>query len=349
MQIAGVHAHFPSRIVTNEDVLQLIRTSGHALSRHEETEYLQKVEKVLEYSGAERRYWLADDERPGDVVRAAILGAVEDAGLRAGDIDTFIYAAVSRGFLEPAESYVLAKSCGLAPQNCFDVLEACNSFSRAADLAQLLLKSGRSRNVLIAVGEFCVNGSGYVLPNFKPAAIDELAWRFPSYTLGEGAAAVVLTSGGSDWTFRVRTRTDLAHACLVALPHGPVYAPDLGMQPDETELFRSFGQEMHLAAVPASIELWNAYRAEDEAKAEGTGILFPHAPSRKLCEDFSAQTGFPFSRIFQLYTRLGNIGSASVPMGIHFARREGRLQRGEQVACLVGAAGMSFMLYDFVF
>lgn len=202
---------------------------------------------------------------------------------------------------------------------------------------------------MITVAEFCVNGSPYVLPNFKPHSLDELHWRFPSYTLGEGAATVVLTPSDRDWEFRIRTDVSLAPACVVALPHGPEYAPQILQSREQTELFRSFGQPMHAAAVKVSAELWQEMLKSAPNSVIHAPILFPHAPSRKLCEDFSNNTGYPIEQVFQLFTEYGNIGSASVPMGVYLARREGRIRRGDTALCMVGGAGMSFMLYDFVF
>ncbi|MFP4600886.1 MAG: 3-oxoacyl-[acyl-carrier-protein] synthase III C-terminal domain-containing protein [Persicimonas sp.] len=201
----------PSRKLGNDDVLAEIAGSGHELGPKAEKSYLQVARKLLEFSGAQTRYWLADDERPVDLLQGAIDEALADADLARDEVDLFIYAAVSRGFLEPAESFTLAKSTGLDPK------------------------------------------------------------------------------------------------------------------------------------------LWEQFGSDAPDRRARTSILFPHAPSRTLCERFSEESGFPFEKIFQLYTRLGNIGSGSVPMGLYLARQEGRLKRGDQVACLVGAAGMSFMLYDFVF
>ncbi len=327
----------------------MIQGSGNTLSKANEDLYLERTLKVLEHSGARERRWLGDKERISDIVRDSVLKALRDADLSPESVDAFIYASVSRGFLEPAEAYSVAHGSGLRPKHCFDVMEACNSFSRAAQLAQLLLQSGQVRNVVITAAEFCVSGTNYVLQNFKPNSIDELSWRFPSYTLGEGAATVVLGNEGEDWRFRIETDVSLAPACVVALPHGPDYGPTLIETRGQTEIFRSFGQPMHAAAVEASSRLWQRLREDSPRDVLEAPILFPHAPSFKLCQDFSARTGYPLENIFELYTRFGNVGSGSVPMGISVARDEGRLKRGDRVLCMVGGAGMSFMLYDFIY
>ena len=349
MRIAAAAIRLPSLVVSNNDILDKIRNSGHGLAPEQEQIYLDRTLKVLQHSGARERRWLAPGERISELVQGSVLDALREADLPPHSVDYFIYASVSRGFLEPSEAYAVAHGAGLKPRHCFDIIEACNSFSRAAQLAQALLKTGEAKNVVITVAEFCVHGSDYVLQNFRPNAVEELSWRFPSYTLGEGAATVVLTSDGPDWRFRIETDVSLAPACVVALPHGPDYAPAMIQSRDQTEIFRSFGQPMHAAAVESSARLWKRLQADSPKEVVNAPILFPHAPSFKLCEDFCAGTGYPLENMYQLFTRLGNVGSGSVPMGVALASRDGRLKRGDPVLCMVGGAGMSFMLYDFVY
>jgi len=145
----------------NADILNLIRGSGHSLSSAEESAYLGKVQKLFLHSGAEERRWMDPKfEKPSDFVQASLIEALKDADLPLESVDTFIYASVSRGFHEPAEAFVVAHAAGIRPKHCFDVVEACNSFSRAAHLAQALLKR-RS-------GSECSDYGRRILREWKP-------------------------------------------------------------------------------------------------------------------------------------------------------------------------------------
>ncbi len=349
MKIRGMGLALPSHQVSNDDVLEMIASSNHGLSPKAEKQYLKMTRKLLRFSGTETRHWLADDERPVDLLRGAVDEALAEAGLEHRQVDLVIYAAVSRGFLEPAESFALSKSAGLDPADCFDVLEACNSFSRAVEIAQFYLDAGRADNALVVVGEFCVNGSSFVKATFAPRTLGELGWRLPSYTLGEAAAAILLEPSDDAWNFRCHTDASLADACVVAFPWGADYGPELIEGPHQAEQFRSFGQRMHAAALPATLQMWEEFEAEAPEKIDEAALMITHTPSRTLADRFCEEAGFPYEKLYSVYSRYGNVGSASIPMGLYMARQEGRLRREDQVLCLVGAAGMSFMLYDFVF
>lgn len=119
--------------------------------------------------------------------------------------------------------------------------------------------------------------------------------------------------------------------------------------PPESNRFVSRGRPMHGAALKAAGEMWAEMKAERPDVLSSARILFPHAPSRKLCDDWTRIAELPEGFIAQVFTRHGNIGSASVPVGLELARRDQRISRGDRALCLVGAAGMSFMLYSFVY
>lgn len=145
----------------------------------------------------------------------------------------------------------------------------------------------------------------------------------------------------------VRSRPELADLCVCPLPDAPLYAPTI--VPPETGRFVSRGRPMHGAALQAATEMWAEMKSKRPEVLSSARVLFPHAPSRKLCDDWSRIAELPEGFIAQVFTRHGNIGSASVPVGLDLARRDQRIARGDRALCLVGAAGMSFMLYSFVF
>lgn len=142
---------------------------------------------------------------------------------------------------------------------------------------------------------------------------------------------MVLEPGGERWPFVVRARPELADLCVCPLPDAQIYAPSI--TPPESNRFVSRAEMKQ--------------NRPDVLRA--ARILFPHAPSRKLCDDWTRIAEPPTGFIAEVFTRHGNIGSASVPVGLELARRDARITRGDRALCLVGAAGMSFMLYSFIY
>jgi 3-oxoacyl-[acyl-carrier-protein] synthase-3 len=142
----------------------------------------------------ERRQW------PSDVSftqAAAMAGdkAIVAAGIDRSRIGVVIDTSVSRAHLEPSSAVSVHNLLGLAP-NClnFDVANACLGFLTGMHLAGALIDSGQIEYALLVDGEGTrelydntidkLNKSGGGLP--------DLLANFATFTLGSGAAAMVL-------------------------------------------------------------------------------------------------------------------------------------------------------------
>ncbi|WP_240787017.1 3-oxoacyl-[acyl-carrier-protein] synthase III C-terminal domain-containing protein [Ramlibacter rhizophilus] len=108
--------------------------------------------------------------------------------------------------------------------------------------------------------------------------------------------------------------------------------------------FTARGTELHDALaeeLPALIE-----RAG--TRVEQADIVFTHSSSTPAWTRVGQAFGFA-DKIFHIYPETGNVVSASIPAAMARARRAGRLSRGDRVMFLMGSAGMSFALGQFVF
>src|SRR5690606_14008827 len=111
--------------------------------------------------------------------------ALAESGLSLGDIDLLIHASVDRRVVEPGQSFLIARALGARSLQCFDVLEACNSWVRAAHLAHGLLGTGEYEHVLIVTSEFSVHEGEWLFRNFAIESDEDLHWAFPAFTVGE--------------------------------------------------------------------------------------------------------------------------------------------------------------------
>lgn len=131
MKLASVAFRAPSRIVTNDEILAMIREHSGDIYDGKIDRMLHEVKVFLEKSGLVQRHWLNGSESPIGLLSAAIAEALEKAALAASDVDLVIYGGVDRGFVEPGDSYLIAHATGLRNAKCFDVIDACNSWMRA--------------------------------------------------------------------------------------------------------------------------------------------------------------------------------------------------------------------------
>lgn len=345
MRIDSVHAAFPTRIVDNQQMLQLIREQSSETFQGDLEATLARIGSLLEASGAKTRRWLGPDETPIALIESAVLGALKKAGLEKKDIDLLIYVGVGKGFLEPGQSYLVAHALGMDKVECFDLLDACMSWTRGMHIAEGFLRLKRYKRIMIVNGEFNMisGGSGYP-DNFRLANAEQLKWTLPTYTIGSAATATILSADdGNSWAWRFSSRPDLADLCTI-----PGYGLGLFSRGSDRIgkngpfRFTSYGKELHAHARVQAVELMREILAEHETPKR----IFPHASSYKEWDLFASDLGLQ-KQMFYVYPDHGNLVSASVPAGLALALDQGLVERGDRIGCWVGSAGMSFSAYTF--
>ncbi|MEU9621310.1 3-oxoacyl-[acyl-carrier-protein] synthase III C-terminal domain-containing protein [Streptomyces sp. NPDC088251] len=346
MKLRSVVTELPSREVTNSDVTRLIHqhSTGHFTGDLDRT--VHKIAAFLRYSGSVTRYWLDTGERPIDLLRTAANSALAKAGITAGGIDVLIYTGVSRGFLEPAGAYHSAAAIGLDNAQCFDILDACMSWTRAVQLADALFRTGEYRTAMVVNAEFNLRPGGPVYPRaFQLESVEDLQSTLPAFTLGEAATATVLTAEDAEpWRFRFVSRPDLAPLCNVTLEGYEGYCdPSDKIAHNGVGTFTSFGFDMHAAGKPEADKVFEQL----DPPIDEVAALFTHASSKREWQAGADRLGLG-AVIHHIYDRMGNVVSASVPAAIDSAIEAGRLRPGQRAVGWVGSAGMSFGAFTFV-
>jgi acyl-CoA:acyl-CoA alkyltransferase len=115
VRIAGIAARFPSRIISNDDILEMIEAESKESFQGElkNSKALQRVSQLLYYSGIRYRRWSGPDETPIKLLAEAISKALADGECDLEDIDLLVYTGVGGGFCEPANSYMIAHALGM--------------------------------------------------------------------------------------------------------------------------------------------------------------------------------------------------------------------------------------------
>jgi 3-oxoacyl-[acyl-carrier-protein] synthase III len=100
MLIKNVAVSLPSRIVTNEEVIDMIRF--HSKEYEGDIDRgMRTIKTLLDRSGLVNRRWCESHESPIDHVAMATRKALSETYLKPEHIELFIYVGIGRGFLEP--------------------------------------------------------------------------------------------------------------------------------------------------------------------------------------------------------------------------------------------------------
>ena len=215
MHVSAISASFPEREVDNQEVLDLFKTRSEKTFEGDLDATLAQIAFYIEYSGARTRRWLSPGENFFVHTDRAIRTALDRASLTKDDIDLLIYASVDRRVVEPGQAHFVAKAMEMDRAECFDVLDACNSWSRALFIANRFLSTGWYRRIMIVTNEFANHEGLWVHNGFALDDAASMEWAFACGTLGECATATVLTQRhDKKWTFNFLSDTRHADLCM---------------------------------------------------------------------------------------------------------------------------------------
>jgi 3-oxoacyl-[acyl-carrier-protein] synthase-3 len=164
-RIAAMGHYQPSRVVTNDDLANIIETDDAWIR-----------DRV---GIAERR--VAGPESVADMAVFASEKALAGSGLTAADIDTVIVATCSAEDRCPNIATRVAARLGITAPAAFDLNTACSGFSYALGTADHAIRAGASRNALVIGAE-------------KLSDITDWTDRTTAVLFGDGAGAAVVTA-----------------------------------------------------------------------------------------------------------------------------------------------------------
>ncbi|MEH1098742.1 beta-ketoacyl-ACP synthase III [Micromonospora sp. CPCC 205561] len=136
-RIAALGHYQPSRVVTNEDIAQLVETND---------EWIRDRVGI-----ASRR--IADGESVADMAAAAAGKALANSGLTAADIDLVVVATCSSADRSPNVACRVAAKLGITAPGAYDLNTACSGFAYALGTVDHAVRAGASRNALVIGAE----------------------------------------------------------------------------------------------------------------------------------------------------------------------------------------------------
>ena len=162
--ITGLGTNVPARVMTNDDMAQLVDTSD---------------EWIQERTGIKERRFAEQHEALSDIALPAVREALAEAGAEPSEIDLIICATVTPDMLFPTTSALMADTLGMKSAAAFDLLAGCTGFMYGISQAYGMLASGLSKKAVVVGGDLL-------------SKILDWEDRSTLVIFGDGAGAVVM-------------------------------------------------------------------------------------------------------------------------------------------------------------
>lgn len=282
-------------------------------------------------TGVATRYWASQETSVIDIAVSAARKAMEAGGVKADDLDLIINAAATPHQLIPCNAVFIHNELG-APSHtsCFDVDQTCLGFLPALDIAAHFIESGYMNTVLIVCAE---------TPSKAVNPVSREAYRL----LGDAAAAVIL--GNSPTTTLIATDlwtlSGFKEHCRVVgggmKLAGHRHNPDTHQQ----YFFDMDGHELFKAAWKSLPDMVRAFLDKHGLSINDIDMFIPHQAALSAMRLLQRSLKVPSERRLEIVQRFGNCGAASIPMTLHLAIEEGRIDSGDRVLLLGTGAGIT--------
>ncbi len=300
--VRGYGAALPKRVVTNQEMETLVDTTD---------------EWIVQRTGIRQRYIAGDDETTASLGEAAARAALDNAGLGPQDIDLVIVATSTPDNTFPATSVNIQNRLGMNNGFAFDVQAVCSGFVYAVATADLYIRGGMAKRVLVIGAE-----------TFSRI----LDWndRTTCVLFGDGAGALVLeasegTGAATDrGILTSHLRSDGRHKDKLFVDGGPSTTGTVGH-------LRMEGREVFKYAVGMITGvITDAFEATG-LSPDDLDWLVPHQANLRIIDGAARKAGIPMEKVVVTVDLHGNTSAASIPLALSVAASDGRIKPGDLV------------------
>lgn len=306
----------PDRVMTNKEFEALVDTSD---------------EWIIKRTGIKTRHFAAEGEATSDLSARAGQQALDNAGISANDLDLIICGTLTPDFLLPSTACLIQDKLGAKQAAAFDVAAACTGFLTAMHTGEAFIAAGRARNVLAIGAE--------VLSRYL-----DLQDRGSCILFGDGAGAVVLRPHSEcqqGEILKTKLGADGSGFDFIHIKGGGSKSPPTHETVERGEHFiRLRGRDVYRFAVTHMSEL--ILEMAEGHDPEDITLVVPHQVNQRIIQAAMERVGWPESKCIVNIDKYGNTSAATVPMALHEAVIEKRIEKGKLVIFVAFGAGLTW-------
>jgi 3-oxoacyl-[acyl-carrier-protein] synthase-3 len=297
--IFGIGAALPEHVITNADLEQRLDTND---------------EWIVRRTGIRERRHLQGEETLADLATRACLLALDDAGRSGAEVDHVIVSTFTADRVTPGLAPEVARVIGADRASAVDLNAACAGFLYGLDQAAALVESGRASVVLVCGAE----ALSRVIDHHD---------RSTAVLFGDGAGAVVVAGG----------EMEIGVGGFVLGADGA--QADLLYAERDERMLRMQGSDVYRHAVRRMTAASREALQRAGKTVEDIDLFVAHQANVRIIETAATELGIPREKVMVNVDRVANTSSASIPLALEQAEREGRLEPGATVALAAFGAG----------
>lgn len=311
IKILGTGSSVPKRIVTNDDLAQIMDTSD---------------EWIRSRTGIRARH-LAIEETSNGMAAEAGERALLQAGMKAEELDMILVATLSPDQVMPNTACEVQKRIGAKKAVCIDLNAACSGFLFALHTAAAYIASGFSNNILVIGVETL-------------SKVMDWNDRSTCVLFGDGAGAAVVTRGEENsYEAVVGSNGEKGHVLELAdrKNNNPYVSNE-----DEPYYVTMDGQEVFKFAVSTVPNAIKEVVEKANVKVEEVDHFLLHQANERILQSVAKRLKLPLIKFPMNLERYGNTSSASIVLLLDELNRKNEIKRGDKLVLCGFGGGLTW-------
>lgn len=299
-RIVGTGSYLPKKVVTNDDLSNIMDTSDEWISSR---------------TGIRQRH-LATEESNASMCAEAAKRALEDAGMEAAEIDLLIVGTITPDHVTPSLACEISALIGADKAVCFDINAACSGFVYSLHTAHAFLTAGIYQNAIVIGAEVL-------------SRIMDWGDRSTCVLFGDGAGAAVVRAEetgiiafdqGSDGV------KGSVLSCINRRNNNPFVS-----ESKELDYVQMDGKEVYSFAVSTVPKSIMSVLEKANIEPEQIDYFLLHQANVRILDSVAKRLKMPKEKFPISLDHCGNISAGSIPILLDEVNKKGLLKRGQKI------------------
>jgi 3-oxoacyl-[acyl-carrier-protein] synthase-3 len=306
-------------VLTNDDLSKMVATSD---------------EWIRQMTGIGERRILEEGRSTSDLASEAGKRACETAEIDPREVDCIIVATISPDMPMPAVAVTVQQKLGITHQcPAFDISAACAGFIYGMSIADSFIKSRQFKRVLVIGVEIL-------------SRVVDWTDRNTCVLFGDGAgAALLVPHEGKDDRGILSTHifADGSGMPFLNIPGGG------SMEPTSAQTVEAKRHYVKMQGKPVFTHAVKNISAAAAAALVANGktpadvdMVVAHQANIRILQGVAERCGLPLDKFYLNIHKYGNTSSASIPIALDEAAREGKVKPGDLLLMAALGAGLSW-------
>ena len=311
-KICGTGSWAPDKVWDNNDLAQMVETSD---------------EWIRERTGVVKRHIAEEKEDTVTMAAEAARRALEDAEIKAEEIDLIIVATISPTEIMPCVACGVQERLGADNATCFDLNGACTGSLLALNTAQAYLAQSIYQTALVIGAE-------------KLSGLTDWTDRGTCILFGDGAGAVVLKAAENGRYAQITHSIGKRGSALTLKSRNQVcYETD----PKAKDTYIQMnGKEVFTFAVSKVPEAIKTLLKREEISCEDIRYYLLHQANERIIRSAARRIGDDISKFPMNMAEYGNTSSASLLILLDEVKKSGKLNRGDKLILAGFGGGLTY-------